>query len=234
MAEMALNIATDPAVVSAQANAQRIRQLAQATALRQSIEAASSLGDEGVLRSIEGISEEQIQAALANPFTQLKDIAKSGKRDRRGIDEGRNKQGLFFSSTRADDLGQSVENQQRNLQSAISGTKQQLGGIQDILSGRNLDADQGVSDAVVGAQRYQSDLYANNPDIYGEAQPGEAQTAATPTGSETFTFGGGKLAGQTFEQGDLSGVKQALRGAGIKKPTKYLSQRTRARGFFLA
>lgn len=231
VAELPLDISTDPALVTAQANAQRIRQLANAAALRQQIEVASKLGDEGTLRSIEGITEQQIQAALANPFTTLKDIASQGKKQRRGINEGRNQQGLFFSSQRARDLQEQNTGQQRNVAGAISGAQSALTGIQGTLASQLGRADEVQGQGVLDATRYQQGLYQQHPGIAGG---GDAPAAGGATDPATFTFGGGKLAGQTFEQGDLSGVKQALKEAGVQKPTKYLSQGKRRNAFFLS
>ena len=228
MAELPLNIGTDPAVVQAQANARRIRTLAQESALRQQIEVASSLGDEGVLSRIEGITQEQIQAALANPFTTLKDIARSARKDRRGIDEGRSQQGLFFSSTRAKDLASSAENQQRDRQSAFAGAQSAFGRINEDLEETNLSADDSLENALFNAQDYQSNLIGQYPGVVGD----DVNTAGTGI-DPGFTFGGGRLKGQNFKRGDLAGVTSALTAAGYQKPLKYLNEGTRRREFFL-
>ena len=204
-----------------QANARRIRTLAQETALRRQIEVASSLGDEGVLSAIDGISQEQIQAALANPFTTLKDIASSARKDRRGIDEGRSQQGLFFSSTRANDLASSAENQQRDRQSAFAG-------INDDLEEAKLFADDSLENATFNAQDDQSNLIGQYPGIVGD----DVNTSGTEV-DPGFTFGGGRLKGQNFKRGDLAGVTSALTAAGYQKPLKYLNEGTRRREFFL-
>ena len=228
MAELAINIGTDPAVVQAQANARRIRTLAQETALRRQIEVASSLGDEGVLSAIDGISQEQIQAALANPFTTLKDIASSARKDRRGIDEGRSQQGLFFSSTRANDLASSAENQQRDRQSAFAGAQSAFAGINDDLEEAKLFADDSLENATFNAQDDQSNLIGQYPGIVGD----DVNTSGTEV-DPGFTFGGGRLKGQNFKRGDLAGVTSALTAAGYQKPLKYLNEGTRRREFFL-
>lgn len=73
------------------------------------------------------------KAAANNPFSTVKELSRWNDRQNANINNSRNQQGLFYSSTRARDLGLQTEDYQRqrakaaqDLQDAIAAIQQQL------------------------------------------------------------------------------------------------------------
>jgi hypothetical protein len=169
---------TDPILQQIHAASARSVADAQATELAGRKQALTDFGYDPGLSGLYPDESTQ-QAARANPFSVLANLLYQHQQAGHALDEGYNKQNLFYSSTRAEGLADEQRNYQQQRASGISGLQNQLTGLADaVLAAKNgaaaTDA-QGLSDAFA---RYQPPAAAAQP----VAPPaGGGGTPALPT-----------------------------------------------------
>jgi hypothetical protein len=154
----------DPVLASIKAFNDRSVAEAESQSLAAKKQALVRGGFADLARSLLG-DEQTAQAAAENPFSTLAQLLTTHKGRVQNIDTGRNKQNLYYSSTRANDLG----NEAQQYLGDQAGAQQSL---YDLLA----NADSAVSQTKnAAADRYQSAL----PDAIARWLAGHQGTGAT-------------------------------------------------------
>lgn len=151
-------VLSDPLLIRAKKLAETQRGDANASALARKKRLAIETGDEKLAREF-GLDEDTIRAARENPLSTFALLREAGRLEERALNDRRNKENLWYSGTRANDLSQLAKELLAREAQAGSRARDTFTGIQNDLLEALGAADAYEQDAL-------ADAYANAVDAY--------------------------------------------------------------------